>query len=361
MINVSRTVLPSFEEYSAILQRAWKKGWITNNGELVQELENSLRQYLNTPFLWYAANGTLVLQMALKALQAKPGDEIITTPFSYVATANVIAWEQLKPVFADVDMETCCISPEAIESAITTRTRAILATHVYGMPCDVAAIEAIANKHGLVVIYDGAHCFGVQYKGKALLNYGDIATCSFHATKIFHTVEGGCVIAKDEKMARQFHLYRQFGHVGEEYFEVGINAKNSEVHAAMGLALLPKVDAFITERRLLFAEYKRLLQGSGLRWLQPDAIEGLQWNYSYFPLFFANEQQTLQVRAALQAAQIFPRRYFHPSLNILPFYGDYQSCPVSEQLAATVLCLPFFNGLTKADQERIVNIILQHI
>lgn len=359
MLPVTKTALPDFEEYLSWLRVAWDKGYITNNGQLVQRLETELRQYLQTPHLWFCSNGTIVLQMAIKALQLQPGDEIITTPYSYVATANAIAWEQAVPVFADVLPDTCNIDPDKVAAAITPRTRAILATHVYGMPCRHPQLEAMASQHQLTLIYDGAHAFGTLYQQRPLLGYGHMATCSFHATKLYHTVEGGCIIAQDAGLSQRLELYRQFGHIGEVYSDIGINAKNSELHAAMGLAMLPRVADMIAERQQLFAQYEAMLEGSGLRWLQPQAQPDVQWNYSYFPLFFHTEAQALQVRSALQAQQVFPRRYFHPSLNTLPFYGAYQPCPVSEQLAATVLCLPFFNGLTIAEQERVIATVRQ--
>ena len=360
MLTVTKTTLPDFDQYISILRRAWSKGYVTNNGALVQELETQLRQYLQSPLLWYCSNGTVVLQMAIKALQLQPGDEIITTPFSYVATANAIAWEQCRPVFADIDPNTCCIDATQITRHIGTRTKAILATHVYGLPCDTAAINSIAKQYNLTVIYDAAHAFGVHYLSQPLLQYGDMATCSFHATKLFHTVEGGCIISHNETLHHTLELYRQFGHIGEEYSSIGINAKNSELHAAMGLAMLPMMDGLIAERRQLFEQYRQLLQGLPLRMLQPEAMEGLQWNYAYFPVFFETENTTLRIRQALEEAQILTRRYFHPSLNTLPFYGPVQQCAVSEQLAATVLCLPFFNGLSSSDQERVASIIRQH-
>ena len=224
MINVTKTYLPPFEEYTRILKRAWDKAWITNNGELVQELEQKLKEYLGVKHLLFTTNGTVVLQMALKAYNIT--GEVITTPFSYVATTNVLLWEKCTPVFADIDLHTFCIDPDKIEALITEHTQAILATHVYGYPCAVEKIEAIAAKHKLKVIYDGAHAFGAMYKEKALLGYGDISTCSFHATKLFHTVEGGCIICHDEETYNKLFLYRSFGHIGDDYYSVGINGKN---------------------------------------------------------------------------------------------------------------------------------------
>src|SRR5690349_23098912 len=209
MINVTKTFLPDFETYSKTLKRSWDKGWITNNGQLVVELEESLKKFLGVKHLFFTNNGTVVLQMALKAYDIT--GEVITTPFSYVATVNAILWEKCKPVFADIRPDTLCIDASQIERKITEKTQAILATHVYGYPCDIDAIEKIASKYNLKVIYDGAHAFGCRYRGKALLSYGDISTCSFHATKLFHTIEGGCVITESDEIARKLMLYRQFG------------------------------------------------------------------------------------------------------------------------------------------------------
>lgn len=352
MINVTKTYLPPQERYLAILNRAWQKGWITNNGELVLELETALRQTLQVQHLLYSSNGTVVLQMALKSLGYTSG-EIITTPYSYVATAHSIQWEGFTPVFADIDATTYCINPALVEAAISPRTRAILATHVYGMPCNTDALDAIGYKYQLPVIYDGAHAFGSRWKGKSLLAYGDMSTCSFHATKIFHTVEGGCIISHQETLHARLEGYRQFGHKGDDHYSMGINGKNSELHAAMGLAVLPDMPALIAERKKLFEQYEQLLQGLPLQLLQPTAIAGLEWNYAYFPVLFDTEATMQRVKTTLEAAGIFPRRYFYPALNTLPFYGPTTTCPIAESIASRMLCLPFYNGLDKADQERI--------
>jgi dTDP-4-amino-4,6-dideoxygalactose transaminase len=358
MVTVTKTWLPPLEEYTAILQRAWQKGWITNNGMLLRELEASISEYLQAPHFLYCSNGTVVLQMAMKALGIS--GEIITTPFSYVATANAIAWEGCQPVFADIDAHALCIDPDAIEAAITPNTKAILATHVYGMPCDVDAIGQIARKHHLPVIFDAAHAFGCSYRGQSLLLYGTAATCSFHATKLFHTVEGGGIVWHDPELARLSMLQRQFGHIGEdEYYTVGINAKNSEMHAAMGLAILPHVSGFIAERKALFERYRQGLSGSSLQLLQPERIEGFSWNYAYCPAIFRNHEFMLQCRTALEASGIFTRRYFYPALNTLPQFGSYQSCPVAEDVASRVLCLPMFNGLLPEQVDTICDIVNQ--
>ncbi|MEP6948207.1 MAG: DegT/DnrJ/EryC1/StrS family aminotransferase, partial [Ginsengibacter sp.] len=341
------------EDYIAILKRAWDKSWITNHGELVQELEQKLKDYLRTQHLLFCSSGTVVLQMALKALNITK--EVITTPFSYVATTNVIIWEGCRPVFVDIDAETLCIDPSKIEAAITENTEAILATHVYGIPCDVDKIQAIADKYKLKVIYDGAHAFGCEYKGKSLLSYGDLSTCSFHATKVFHTVEGGCIIAKDEAITRQLFLYRGFGHVGDDYFSMGINGKNSEMHAAMGLCILPRMPEIIAARKKVFEAYNNLLDFRKIQ--QPVFKRNLQYNYSYYPVIFQSEGVLLKIRDTLLLNDISTRRYFYPSLNRLPFLAGTQSCPVSEDICPRVLCLPLYTDLQETDISMIASII----
>ena len=355
MINVTKTYLPPFEEYTAQLKRAWDKEWITNNGELVQELEAKLKGYLGVKNLLFTSNGTIVLQMALKALNITK--EVITTPFSYVATTNAIVWEGCQQVFVDIDPLTFCIDAKKIEAAITKETQAILATHVYGIPCEVEAIDAIAKKHGLKVIYDAAHAFGVEYKGKSLLSYGDISTCSFHATKVFHTGEGGCIIASDNDLARKLMLYRQFGHVYEDYFSIGINGKNSELHAAMGLCVLPEIDNIIADRKTISQQYDAALFALVQR---PFMQAGLQYNYGYYPIVFKSEEQLLKVVENLKQKNISGRRYFYPSLNELP-YLQKQSCPVSEDLSRRVLCLPLYFGLTEHEVKLILDCIIKTI
>lgn len=354
MINVTKTYLPPFEEYTAILKRAWDKAWITNNGELVQELEEKLKQYLGVNHLWFTCNGTVVLQMALKALNITK--EVITTPFSYVATTNAILWERCTPVFVDIDPNTFCIDAGKIEAAITPDTQAILATHVYGIACDVEAIEAIAKKYQLKVIYDGAHAFGCTYKGKSLLSYGDISTCSFHATKIFQTVEGGCIICNDGELANQLFLYRSFGHIADEYYSIGINAKNSEFHAAMGLAVFPAISSNLQQRKSIFELYDQRLPASLLR----PALTGndIDYNYAYYPVMFESETDLLTVKTVLEQHGINSRRYFYPSLNNLPYLTDQKmNCPVAESYCATVLCLPLYSGLLNDEIESICSII----
>lgn len=357
MINVTKTFLPPFEEYTATLKRAWDKGWITNSGELVLELEEKIKEYLGVQHLLLTNNGTVPLQMALKVLGITK--EVITTPFSYVATTNTILWEGCRPVFVDIDPKTFCIDASKIEAAITKDTQAILATHVYGIPCEVEAIDAIAKKHNLKVIYDGAHAFGCTYKGKSLLSYGDISTCSFHATKVFHTTEGGCIIANEEATAKRLFLYRIFGHLGDEYFSIGINAKNSELHAAMGLCNLPRVVEIINGRKRVFAEYDNKLDFTKIK--KPVFSINDEYNYSYYPVVFESEKILLQVRENLLKENISIRRYFYPSLNQLPFLNKMRSCPVSEDLSVRVVSLPLYPDLYTADINRISNIINQSV
>lgn len=356
MINVTKTYLPPFEEYAQVLKEAYEAGWVTNNGKLLQRLEKDLKESLGIEQLFVCANGTVTLQLALKALDVS-GD-VITTPFSYVATSNAILWEKCNPVFADIDSHTFCIDPDKIEPLITSNTTAILATHVYGMPCAVERIAEIASKYRLPVIYDAAHAFGAKYKGKSLLEFGDISSCSFHATKIFHTIEGGCIVANDFEIARKIYLLRQFGHEYDEYYSAGINAKNSEFHAAMGLCLLPKVSSFIQRRKELTNLYNELLVDDRVQLLNyPPELEP---NYSYYPVLFSTEESLLSVKSGLEKQGIFPRRYFYPSLNELP-YVRYQSCPISEDISRRVLCLPLYYELKEEELRLISKIVLQNL
>ncbi|MDN3655879.1 DegT/DnrJ/EryC1/StrS family aminotransferase [Ferruginibacter paludis] len=357
MINVTKTYLPPFGEYTDILKRAWDKSWITNNGELVQELEKKLKEQLCVNHLLFTSNGTVVLQIALKALNITK--EVITTPFSYVATTNAILWEGCQPVFVDIEPTACCIDVSKIEAAITERTEAILVTHVYGFPCDVDKIEVIAVKHKLKVIYDGAHAFGAKYKGKSLLSFGDITTCSFHATKLFHTVEGGCIICNDDELARKLLLYRQFGHIGEDYYSMGINGKNSEFHAAMGLAVLPKISDIILKRKAVSELYDTLLNFNEIN--KPVIPAETVFNYGYYPVIFKSEQIVLRVLDALLQNNIAARRYFYPSLNQLPFLKEYQPCLISEATSKCVLTIPLFYDLSETDTRRIAAIINQQL
>jgi dTDP-4-amino-4,6-dideoxygalactose transaminase len=355
MINVTKAFLPPFDAYTAILKRSWDKAWLTNNGELALELEQKLKEYLGVKHLLFCTNGTIVLQMALKALGITK--EVITTPFSYVATATAILWEGCTPIFVDIDPDTFCIDADKIEAAITKDSQAILATHVYGIPCDVQKIQAIAEKYNLKVIYDGAHSFGSQYKGKSLLSYGDISTCSFHATKLFHTVEGGCIICKDEKVAEMVFLYRSFGHIGDEHFVVGINGKNSEFHAAMGLANLNYIQEILATRYQLSSCYDEKLKG--LNVTRPRIGKDCNFNFSYYPVVFQTEAELLKGVEILKANKIFPRRYFYPSLNTINYMPQKIDSPVSEDISKRVLCLPLYHGLSTAEIDLISELLLE--
>ena len=352
MINVSKPFLSPAEDYDGYMKGIWERQWLTNNGPLVQELEEKLKRYLGVKHLLYVNNGTIALQIALKALGVR--GEIITTPFSYVATTNSILWEGSIPVFADIKNTDFNIDPEKIETLMNSNTVAILATHVYGNPCDVAAIERIAAKHKIKVIYDGAHAFGAKYKGKQILSYGDIATCSFHATKVFHTVEGGAIITNDDELAEKMTLYRQFGHVGDEHISIGINGKSSEFHAAMGLCLLPMMDTFIARRKTIAALYDQLLNDLPIQ--RPQPINETEYNYSYYPIIADSEERLCGIKTLLQQNEINTRRYFYPSLNNLPQYTG-EPCPISESVSKRALALPMYYELEDATIERICTII----
>lgn len=358
MINVTKTFLPDQEKYLQYVREIWDRGYLTNNGPVLQELEAALKDYLQVDHLYFCGNGTIVLQIAIKALEIT--GEVITTPFSYVATSNAILWENCTPVFVDIDAKTFNIDPALIEASITPATTGILATHVYGNPCDIEAIEVIAKKHNLKVIYDAAHAFGVTYKGKSLLSYGDLSTCSFHATKVFHTIEGGALISNHPELDRKLHLLRAFGHQGDEhYLYAGINGKNSEFHAAMGLVNLPHVKDIIQARKEVFDAYDSLLNWDLL--YKPVISKDIEYNYAYYPVVFPSEQVMFRVMDALREEDIIPRRYFYPSLNTLSFMPRQFACPVSEDISVRVLSLPLYVGLPYSDIERISRIINGHL
>lgn len=354
LIPVTKPFLPPKHEYDAFLKGIWEREYLTNNGPLVQELEQKLREYLNVPNMLYLSNGTIALQIAIKALGLK--GEIITTPFSYVATTSSIVWEGCSPVFVDIDPHTLNIDPNLIESAITEQTTGILATHVFGNPCDIDAIQAIADKHRLKVIYDAAHCFGSTYKGKSVFAYGDVSTTSFHATKLFHTIEGGAVFSNNTDIHYRMGKMRNFGHDGPEHFNgVGINGKNSEFHAAMGLVNFKYIDNLIKKRKEQFIVYKELFYDRGIR-LQKKQVDA-ETNGSYFAIIMDHEEQLMIVKNRLEKNDIFPRRYFYPCLNHLE-YVISKNLPHVEHVASSILCLPMYFDLTREKQEQIVKIIL---
>ncbi|UYZ57365.1 DegT/DnrJ/EryC1/StrS family aminotransferase [Hymenobacter latericus] len=354
MITVTKTFLPPLEEYQKLLNGIWERGWLTNEGPLVEQLEEALKQALGVKHLLFVSNGTIALQLAIKALGLE-GD-IITTPFSYVATTSSIVWEGCRPVFVDICPDTLCLNPDLVEAAITPTTRAILATHVFGTPCDVESIARIAGRHNLRVIYDAAHAFGVNYLGHSALNYGDVSTLSFHATKLFHTGEGGAVVTNNDELAHKLGYMRNFGHDGpNQFIGLGINAKNSELHAAMGLSVLPYVPQLMQRRQVLAALYDALLAPLHLQ--QPILPAGAEPNYSYYPVLLRSEEQLLAVVAALNSSNVFPRRYFYPALTNLPYLQGTAACPVAASVASRVLCLPLYYGLAEAEVEHIARII----
>lgn len=355
MINVTNTFLPPIADYNKQVQRAWNNQWLTNRGELVLELEEKLKTFLQTDTILITNNGTIPILIALKILGN--GGEIITTPFSYVATTASIIWEKCTPVFVDIHPEYLTIDETKIEAAITSKTTAILATHVFGNPCEISKIEQIALKYNLKVIYDAAHSFGVRYKGKSIFDYGDVSTCSFHATKIFHTGEGGAIFCNNAQLMHQFFYSHNFGHNGPLAFHgLGINAKISELQAAMGLAVLPFMQHIMEERKKVVEYYNAHLNFRNLKKLR--LRETTDWNYSYYPIIAESEDHLLQIQKELNGNSIFPRRYFYPSLNTIA-YVKGQSMPVSESIASRILCLPLYVGLKESVLEHICEIINQ--
>lgn len=352
-IYVTKPFLPPEEEYFKYVKEVFAKGVLTNGGALAQSFEQKMAKFLGVEHFAYVTNGTIALQLALKALGIEDG-EVITTPFTYVATTSSILWERCKPVFVDIEPDNFTIDADKIEAAVTPRTKAIMAVHVFGYACDVDKIQKIAARHNLKVIYDGAHAFGSRYKGKSLLSYGDFSTCSFHATKLFHTVEGGACIAADAELSRRIDLLRRFGHNGDEHLQLGINGKQSEFHAAMGLANFPHIAEIIRERKRVCDRYDSLLAGIVRR---PRTQPELEYNYAYYPVVFKSEQELLSVFAALKEHDIFPRRYFYPSLNTLPYLKTAQNCPVSEDICSRIACLPLYPALTDEDIEKICKVI----
>jgi dTDP-4-amino-4,6-dideoxygalactose transaminase len=356
MIPVTKPFLPPIQEYEQYLRDIWTRNWLTNNGPLVNELELKLKDYLAIKHLLYVTNGTIALQLAIKALGLK--GKIITTPFSYVATTSSMVWEGCEPVFVDIDEKSCNLDPSKIEDAITPETCAILATHVYGNPCDVKAIEDIAKRKNLKVIYDGAHAFGVNYDGKSIFEYGDISTCSFHATKLFHTVEGGSVVTKDPDLLKRLAYLRNFGHDGPDRFaELGINGKNSEFHAAMGLVNLKYVEKIIETRKRLSEHYDTFLKG--FQGKRPEIMRNTTYNYAYYPVIFDSETLLKKAQETLTQNWVYPRRYFYPSLEDLPYVSKKANCPVANSIASRALCLPLYDTLTTEEIDMIFRIILR--
>ena len=342
MIPVTKSFLPPISEYMAQVQRAYDNEWLTNRGELVLELEEKLKTFLGVSNILITNNGTIPLQIALKLLGG--GGEVITTPFSYVATTAAIVWENCSPVFVDIHPEYLTIDETLIEAAITTKTTCILATHVFGNPCNIEEIDRIAKKHNLKVIYDAAHCFGVKYKGKSIFEYGDVSTCSFHATKLFHTGEGGAIFCKDEDLRHKIYYSHNFGHNGPtDFFGLGINGKISELQAAMGLAVFPYMAEILQARKTIVEIYKNFIPRS----IQQLKIrENTEWNYSYFPLILNSDFDLNELIKRMNDTGVFPRRYFYPSLNNLT-YVDSVDMKISKSISDCIMCMPLYYGLTE--------------
>jgi dTDP-4-amino-4,6-dideoxygalactose transaminase len=353
-VYVTMPSLAPLEEYSELLKGVWERGILTHNGPLVQQLERELYTKLGTSNFVAVSNGTIAIQMAIKALELT--GEIITTPFTWIATVSAIKWEGCTPVFCDINSETLNIDPAKIEALITEKTAAIMPVHVFGNPCDVDAIEAIAKKYNLKVIYDAAHAIGSTYKGKSLLNYGDVSATSLHATKLLNTGEGGGCIANSQELYERLKRIRFFGHDdSKDIVEDGFNGKMTEIHAALGLANLKYYDEVLADRRRKYNLYKTTLQtDKSLAFQETQSGES---NYSYFPLIFNSEERLLEAEKRLNENKIFPRRYFYPSVNIYTKILPYQATPVSEDISRRILCLPLYWKLREEDVNYICGII----
>ncbi|MFC0337261.1 dTDP-4-amino-4,6-dideoxygalactose transaminase [Kushneria avicenniae] len=349
MIPFTRPFLPPEADYQRYINDMFARQWLTNHGPLVQSFERHLQTWLDIEHCHFVANGTLALQLAFKALALE--GEVITTPFSFVATLNALLWEDLSPVFVDIDPQTLTLDPARIEAAITPATSAILATHIYGHPCDVESIEAVARRYGLKVIYDGAHAFGSHHLGRSLLDYGDISITSFHATKLFHTIEGGALFTRSAEIGERIASLRAFGQTGG----AGINAKGSEAHAAMGLALWPWLDHILASRADIAAIYDQWIDDRGLEVVRPGLVPGADINHAYYPILLRSEAQLENVMHHLAERDIHPRRYFYPALNrVEAVSGVAPAMPVAEDVASRVLCLPNFVAMTGEDAEQVM-------
>ena len=363
VITVTSPLLPSLDEFMPYLQDIWSRKWLTNNGYYHQELEKALCEYLKVPYISLFTNGTLPLLCALQALRIT--GEVITTPYSFVATTQSLWWNGIKPVFVDIDPETCNIDPEKIEDAITPRTTAIMPVHVYGKPCDTDRIQAIADKYGLKVIYDAAHAFGVKVNGESILNAGDISTLSFHATKVYNTIEGGALVCHDEKTKKRIDYLKNFGFAGEtEIVAPGINGKIDEIRSAYGLLNLKQVDTAIEARHQIAIKYRKVLRNvNGLHVMED--IPGVRHNYSYFPIFVDAEKYGMtrdELYFKMKEQNVFGRRYFYPLISEFSTYRGLDSArldnlPVAHKIANSVICLPMYAGLSEDDIDRILIVL----
>jgi len=359
LITVTRPDLPPLEKYIEYLKRIWETRWLTNNGELVQLFEKKLEEYLKVKNIAVVCNGTLALHIALKALNLK--GEVITTPFTFAATTNVIVWEGLTPVFADIDPETFNIDPEDVERKITDKTCAILAVHVFGNPCYVEELQRIAKEYDLKLIYDAAHAFGVEYKNKSILDYGDISILSFHATKVFHTIEGGAIVTKDRELFEKIKLLRNHGiKTEEEVILPGTNAKMNEFQAAMGLCNLKYIEQNISRRKKLYKFYKEKLNNLNVKF---QKIIASKYNYAYMPVLFENKKQRDKIYLELIKNNIKPRKYFYPLTSNFNYFDKNRYASKDKDLinaikvSNRILCLPLYSDLDIKIVEKIVNII----
>jgi len=356
-VYVTMPSLPPLEEYSELLAGVWERGILTHNGPLVQQFENDFNKWSGIKNTVAVSSGTIAIQLAIKALGLK--GEIITSPFTWVATATAIIWENCRPVFVDIDPETLNIDPSLIEAKITPNTCAIMPVHVFGNACDCEAIEEIAARHRLKVIYDAAHAVGVNYHGKPLLEYGDISATSFHATKLLNTAEGGGCIARDQELHEKLKRIRFFGHNdAKDVVEDGFNGKMTEVHAALGLANLKYIDEVAADRKRKYLLYKEMLANKSN--LSFQKIRDNACNYSYFPVIFESEQTLLKIEKVLNDQSIFPRRYFYPSINTYRSIMTYQPMKHSEDVSARILCLPLYWKLEESKMEEIAELIVKN-
>ncbi len=364
-ITVTAPLLPDLDDFNQMLQDIWKRRWITNNGVYHRELEAALCEYLKVPYISLFTNGTLPLITALQAMRIS--GEVITTPFSFVATTHSIWWNGIKPVFVDIDEKTCNINPDKIEAAITPRTTAIMPVHCYGNPCDTAKIQSIADKYGLRVIYDAAHAFGVEVDGKSLLTAGDMSTLSFHATKVYNTIEGGALVMHDEQTKKRIDYLKNFGFAGEtEVVAPGINGKMDEMRAAYGLLSLKIVDKAIEARRRTAERYRTALRNiEGIRFYED--ISGVKHNYSYFPIFVSAEKYGMtrdELYFKMKEQNVLGRRYFYPLISSFSTYRALDSAattnlPVATRMADEVICLPMHHDLSEEDLNRVINLIVK--
>jgi dTDP-4-amino-4,6-dideoxygalactose transaminase len=356
MLHVTKSFLPDLNEYIKYLEKIWDTHHLTNDGPYVKELEYKLGEFLEVENFIFVSNGTIALQLAIQALGLK--GNVLTTPFSYCATTNALIWEGCKPIFVDIDPVSLTVHSEQIKvAAEMSSISGILTTHVYGNCGDLEKQELISEEMGIPLIYDGAHAFGVKYKGKSIFNYGTVSTCSFHATKVFHTIEGGAVMTNDRNLAEKIRGIRSFGHKNDDYFDIGINGKNSEFHAAMGLVNFEHFSSIQNHRKTSSKLYDSLIKDPIIKYQYNSALDR---NYSYYPIILESENQLMQVTNKLNDQQIFPRRYFYPSLNNLPTVSG-NACPISEDISKRILCLPLSADITESDILKISSIIMSSL